>query len=47
MLVSFRYVLYTAIIHKTRLYLSFYCIEKGLGMAFLTVECLMSLVTEI
>jgi hypothetical protein len=38
MLVSFQYVLYTAIIHKAGLYLSLYCIERGLSMAFLTVN---------
>jgi hypothetical protein len=38
MLVSFRYVLYTAIIHKAGLHLSLYCIERGLWMTFLTIN---------
>jgi hypothetical protein len=38
MLVSFRQVLYTAIIHKAGPYLSLYCIERGLWMIFLTIN---------
>jgi hypothetical protein len=35
---QFRYVLCTAIVHNTRLHLSDCCIEKRLGMTFLTVN---------